>query len=155
MNIECDALYQLRTLKLPMFSYRYSQEVPAKCANCGGAHTAANTVCEVYTFRLTQINKGRVNDPSDLGQGPALVPAPQPATNIWEVRAKKNVTSATSLPGPELSANALGSKMMTQKPSEPTYIAEAVGGHADFGNLIAEMKKLNDKINLKQTIAAI
>lgn len=132
------------------YECKKSPDIPAICANCGGPHTSSNTNCDVYKFRLAQIQRTQPTEPTQKSS--QLIPAPAPSRNAWEVRSTQRA-SASAQPASLQRTQAV---VNTPPAIESTHSYEAAGGQPDdFTSLLHEMDKLNKKINLKETIAAI
>jgi hypothetical protein len=112
------------------YTYTHKDTVPegeVKCANCGGAHVASHVSCPAYKSRVQNLI---VNRPNNTNKTTAtnFVPAPQPTTNPW-VRAPPAEATTSSNSQNDESASAT--------------------------SLFAELKKLNEQINIKEAIRAI
>lgn len=126
-------------------------EAPPKCANCGGDHTASNIVCEIYQFRLKQLHKNKQTE-----NHPEYVAAPVPTTNAWEVRRSQATPSQAQ---PTTNRRSEPTRMQAEVRTQPTPSTrqreDSGDMPGDFNKLTLELNKLNNKIDLKETIAAI
>jgi hypothetical protein len=110
-----------------------------KCANCSGNHLSNSTNGPIYTERLKYMTEKRINKPEPKQQ---FVEAPRPEQNPW----KKPEQNPQKNPEPETSTN-----------QPPTNCASKITGEdkkqiQDFLELIEEIKKLNELINITKML---
>jgi hypothetical protein len=112
------------------YTYTHKDTVPegeVKCANCGGAHVASHVSCPAYKSRVQNLIVNRPNN-TNKTTATIFVPAPQPTTNPW---GRAPPAEATTSPNSQ-----------NDEPASAT-------------SLFAELKKLNEQINIKEAIRAI
>lgn len=158
-------------------------DVPAKCANCDGAHPANSVTCPVYVYRIRTLEASRQSRGQQSRQEqPRYVPAPLPSHNAWAARAAQQDQQlygagpagrrsqhpllptpqhlrAPLLPTPQRQ-RAPHHQMQQHLPSPQPQLgaapAHAQAVHSQSTNdLFSEMAKLNSLINIGEMLRAI
>jgi hypothetical protein len=130
------------------FTYQHQGPIPKeelKCANCKENHAANDSRCSVYKSRMEHLGNevGKTNNKT-------FVPAPAPTTNPWnkdssnsQINAHKKKTETG--PAPQQSREKL-----TEAQTPDTASATSL-----FAGLFAELRRLNEQINIKEVLRAI
>lgn len=128
------------------------RELPAKCANCGGAHPASAVSCPIYKFRI-----GELNSETKKTQSKKYEPAPRPATNVWQTTNNNNVLNkgVATQGGKEGFPSLPRRNSINESQTNVNSVRNediAIGDIKDSQSLIAELDSL---INIKEVNRAI
>jgi hypothetical protein len=133
-----------------------------KCANCGQGHLASSQICEAYLARRTYVEQ--IKAAAVDRRVPAMkkyVPAPVPVKNAWTTPrkfpssspnpAEAHMKSVRSRLAEEVSASQDPVPVPTTTPSD----SQPPSNYSDFFSLVAEIRKLNEVIDIKNLIKII
>jgi hypothetical protein len=126
------------------FTYEHIGPIPKeelKCANCKENHAANDTSCSVYKSRMEHLG-------NEVGKNnsKAFVPAPAPTTNPWN----KETSNA------QINANKKNTETGPTPQQNREKLSEAqTPDTASATSLFAELRRLNNQINIKEVLRAI
>ena len=143
-------------------------KLPAKCANCAGAHPANNTTCPVYQRKIQAIENNRY-----LRVPPApemkYVAAPPPKENAWTNRQQQQQhIPSTPIDFPPLSPPTTRSQRSTSARSttpaptltpalatRPQQVTGAAIGIGRYAEVREEFRNLNQLIDLEDMLREV